>query len=1106
MDLDPPQNLPPPQVEWPEGVKQPKRWTPDMAKRYGDPVLRSHYTRVAERLRHYDDAVLLQAGFWHGLSAQDIRARWHGRSLVRRTLEDFQKLIHFKTRGISQADAAEFLALPWIRAPRALILFLADQFEKLDPDAHLARWSETFPTEPRALPQALVESTISHGRHAAELQFICNLLARISYDRGLWFERNLAENLALYHSSRASFNRALSYVLEQVARGVVNKILRFMRRWMAQRLRCQIDIRWQWRHLASIAARSHLRPGILNDAASLRHLYLAGFVTFQCKSAGTCYQALQILHEHFPHQPAQLRDYARGVAVSGYRAIHTVLQVKIGKEAVLVAIKILPSARDLPVKPSGRTQLKAMLKMVEPLMRVYTRDGEAKDLRIGATVLEFAYALRPDFVARVEYATLNEGRRVEPNHRLAPADQVDLVLLPKPRDLQERWYNDMLPSTRLKMKAAVQKSLAVEIEASARAWVGKHLKQRGVDHVEDIEAIDYIIEEAADEFAKSREQSGEVTRSAWEWFMFIGEHSAKPVQPHELEEFMPLVERHAKRLSSCTLVEAEPPGDSVSVVRPCGVCKPEGLQSDAPIPHTRQNGEIVYHDQRCSELASADVTWIKPRARAISRTFFIIETTNAKGVGADILSVFRQARIDINEFVGRRLGRSAGVIRVEAEFISVPTARKIVDRVFRLKHVRRVETRPAGEYVHDLEGHLPARRSNRTPWLVPGPEPYYRGDVIKDDRYFYGRESQMNRLRYITAVGGDVLFVKGPYKVGKTSLIHYLIRELEVQKDVVYVCVYVDLRTVRGSRRWANVEASLHKKLQSALKRVATEHSLPPPTVTRGNIVNTLKSVLLAWPTARVVLCVDEVIGYLKDAATPKDVGGMASLSAFVRETARATLVWIGPEAQVRHLEPKYQQIVGSCEQLHVGNFSDENHTRSLIAATKWIPQHNISVGPEIVTKIHQLTGGYPLWIQHLGADMFECSRGQEKQRVRAIRYTEDALESARGKLLADPSRFTQITGLAPDNPNAKKSGNEITELRRAILQILASAEANGFVGKRYLYDQLSVSNRERCAEVLTELEQAGAVTSDFSTSASAITRYRLACPLLADHIRSWES
>lgn len=171
-----------------------------------------------------------------------------------------------------------------------------------------------------------------------------------------------------------------------------------------------------------------------------------------------CYKVLGIIHSAFTPVPGRFKDYIAIPKVNNYQSLHTTV---IGPKAERIEIQIRTFemhevaergvAAHWKYKERNRTEPNGKLKWVEELMEfnqnvtsssefmdvvkndldvggvfIFTPTGDVKELRYGATPLDFAYAVHTEVGNKTVGAKVN-GKMVPLKYRLKSGDTVEIL-------------------------------------------------------------------------------------------------------------------------------------------------------------------------------------------------------------------------------------------------------------------------------------------------------------------------------------------------------------------------------------------------------------------------------------------------------------------------------------------------------------------------------------------------------------------------------------------------------------------------------------------------------------------------------------------------------
>ncbi len=197
-------------------------------------------------------------------------------------------------------------------------------------------------------------------------------------------------------------------------------------------------------------------------------LHLAHPIVVITEGVSTCYQAMGVIHQVWPPQPDQIRDYIAAPKPNGYRALHTFVRYQPGED-LLIAVR--QRQMDL-VADFGLTAwwrgVPEILLPTFPAWRdpppgkinVLTPDGDLMMLTKGATPIDFAYAIHAGLGHQCTGAVIN-GRMASLNQPLESGDVVkiltsrvgvgpsldwlDIIKTSKARNFIRRWFKAEKP-------------------------------------------------------------------------------------------------------------------------------------------------------------------------------------------------------------------------------------------------------------------------------------------------------------------------------------------------------------------------------------------------------------------------------------------------------------------------------------------------------------------------------------------------------------------------------------------------------------------------------------------------------------------------------------
>jgi Cdc6-like AAA superfamily ATPase len=1072
---------------------------------------RAHYERISDLLlARFGDAELARAAFLHGVhptELRDLRAVHSGLSkAVMGILDDRQKLrsigMENDLRSRFSEDDGERVArhlagnvLPLIRDARAVVLFVAEQINHLDVDGSFERWTINFKAEPKqvvgGLPPSEVKDRFPDVR--ARAQFLRFVVAPTAESFGMWVERDTARNLALIHEKPEQF-RAL---VDEVERDRQSKegFGRTRESFVRERLgtgKQPLSVQWEWHHVATLDDELRQDAGSRDDHDGVatartsweRRFDHLGHVTVVCKTPGDCYQTLARLHRG-PFVERSIRDFLGAPRISGYRAIHTVL-IRVGKRPDfpdLVHVHVVPyEAWSRRLEHTSKAHLRRMQARVSrsehKLLRVFAHDGRAIDLPLGATVLNYAHHLHSDFVLRLRAATVNR-RPVGVLHTLREGDVVWLDLSDTEQPVADGWESQVPKSTIRRLRATFSRAYRPTLEKNGRRMLRRRLTRLGWDDISDSE-LDSLVLKATDGMFEKPYELNWVYRQ-------LGLVEA-------LELGTPIPTASAIDATRADLLAA----DIVNRHRPTPEDNPrleipDEFAGRFDDHHTCEQCMPTMAEQRGVTLTSRTLTVHRLNARCATdavplrqvrppddQHFFIIETTNRIGIGAEILSVFQEHDVDLAELVGRRLATGWGVFRVGADHISA-TRQAALTASLQLPGVIRV-IGPGEPSIPFFDELLPSPSASLNYWIKPAP--YEAGPPIEDDRLFYGMRTELAELAHAfdgvcmaDGGSGQFVFVSGPLRVGKTSVVKQFLRRLSRDPGRPHIAVYhLPKRT-----KWTDVAAQIKEKL---LARIPN----PPAALRETPTLEELMSAIRAEMDIPLVIVVDEIPGLLKEnSAWDEQIVAFERFQEHVRGMSRVLVIWIGPSLALQKIDPRIQHLFSKSKEVDVGSLNEDD-VEAMLRADKMGSEYAIHLkGSRLAKVIAALTNGNPFWVSHLALAMFRSERPRHGSRV--ITYSRKALADAKETLFLRGKPFLDRVESPLDRLNT-----EALSVKRDILNLISDSDrsvsskdlARAFDGR---------CTAEKVWAYADELRLAGSLSLDGR-------RWRIAAPLLSEYLR----
>jgi GTP pyrophosphokinase len=190
------------------------------------------------------------------------------------------------------------------------------------------------------------------------------------------------------------------------------------------------------------------------------------------KSTADCYATLGIIHRHFQPMPGRLKDYISSPKPNGYQSIHTTVFNSLGRFFELqIRTDLMHEEAERGIaahwfyseegKPSSAATFRApwvkelrawqdetsspeefldslKIDFFRDRIFVYTPKGDIKDLPLGATVIDFAFAVHTDLGYHMMGARIN-GKMASIYDELSKGDVIEILKNKNPVKISRDW-------------------------------------------------------------------------------------------------------------------------------------------------------------------------------------------------------------------------------------------------------------------------------------------------------------------------------------------------------------------------------------------------------------------------------------------------------------------------------------------------------------------------------------------------------------------------------------------------------------------------------------------------------------------------------------------
>lgn len=361
--------------------------------------------------------------------------------------------IKFKTKEESQAENFRKMVVAMAKDIRVIIVKLADRMHNMLTLQYVSKEKQVKKAQETLDIYVPLASRLGINSVKSELEDLClRFLHPDMYYR-------LAEKVAMKKSERESYIKdTVSLVVDKLSEYGVKG-----------------DTYGRPKHFYSIYKKMQNRDV---DFEQIQDLLAFRIIV---SNITECYKCLGIIHSSFTPVPGRFKDYIAIPKVNNYQSLHTTV---IGPKAERIEIQIrtheMHEVAETGVaahwKYKGGEGAKSLnkLKWVEELMEynrdiqtssefmdavkndldiggiyIFTPTGDVKELRHGASPLDFAYAVHTDVGSKCVGAKVN-GKMVPLKHRLKSGDTVE-ILTSKTQTPSKDWLK-IVKTTRARTK------------------------------------------------------------------------------------------------------------------------------------------------------------------------------------------------------------------------------------------------------------------------------------------------------------------------------------------------------------------------------------------------------------------------------------------------------------------------------------------------------------------------------------------------------------------------------------------------------------------------------------------------------------------------------
>lgn len=435
-----------------------------------------------------------------------------------------------------------------------------------------------------------------------------------------------------------------------------------------------------------------------------------------------CYQSLGIIHEYFTPLPRRFKDYIAVPKANGYQSLHTTV-AGLGSKHFPVEIQIRSEKMDeeaeygvaahwhykekgsqkrISQESGAKKWIDGLLEMEEQLRenedfsgesfseRIFavTPNGDIKDLPIGSTPIDFAFAIHSDVGLRLKVAKIN-GRVVPLGRKIENGDVIEIITA---RDAtpNQNWLSSCA-SNRAKnhLRAFFRKKDDTTLLREGKILLGKALARFGLPELDqNLSVLNLYLKKKRTK--KERE----------ELLVRVGNGSMSPVVivKNLLEKDHSQGSRKAIEKKTETPEKKEEKiiieGSENLPTKIASCCHPQ--TGDEIAGFVTRGNHVTIHRADCktfkklnpARLVEAHFEGKKLPNRAIVETNRIVK--DRKGLLRDVVSIFAEENINVVEVSFPEQSEFHGKMRFVVEYENFEQIDQAIERIEEIPEIERV--------------------------------------------------------------------------------------------------------------------------------------------------------------------------------------------------------------------------------------------------------------------------------------------------------------------------------------------------------------------------------------------------------------------------------
>ena len=482
-----------------------------------------------------------------------------------------------------------------------------------------------------------------------------------------------------------------------------------------------------------------------------------------------CYRLLGEIYKRYIPLEKQLRDFIANPMENGYRSFHTQVKYAPGQLLnIILRTYLMDQVAEFGYTAAWKNvpeellpKLPTSAHLIEGKIQIYTVQGEAKYLPLGATPIDFAYEVHTNVGNSCKGVVVNgvAGDLYQP---LQNGDIVEIIVGGPETRPSPDWLNHVqtLHATH-RIRHYLAEQHRTILEESGRTLLNRELMAL------DLTSTDAQVSSFLTQMAKR-----ENLDSPEDILVNIGLGRYKASEIAERLE-LNRSSKHDETTLNITVLSPEAIPLHREIAQCCHPTPPDDI-----VGHCRHNRVLIIHKSSCPKMKGVQETiaveWdtTPPEPNYV----IVVQALNSPGLAANLSGAMARMGFDMLRFDSRQLadgGMTETYIYLEK---TTPLQRLRIQRELEtLPHVKRVE---AIDSLSLSKPHLP------NPY---GPKPAV-------GPRFYGRNVECQRIRMLVCdqSQNSAILLWGQKRIGKTSLLLRLVEQ--AGRD--FLPVYIDLQSI----------------------------------------------------------------------------------------------------------------------------------------------------------------------------------------------------------------------------------------------------------------------------------------------------------------------